>query len=99
MLILLVILHIIVSLFIVGVVLLQQGKSADLAGAFGGQGSQTAFGPRGAANLLTKLTTYSAVVFMLTSIGLAVLLARRGNDQSVLSGTAHPTTQTTPAKK
>ena len=64
---LLVTLHIIVSLFIVGVVLLQQGKSADLAGAFGGQGSQTAFGPRGAANLLTKLTTYSAIVFMLTS--------------------------------
>ena len=71
---LLVTLHIIVSLFIVGVVLLQQGKSADLAGAFGGQGSQTAFGPRGAANLLTKLTTYSAIIFMLSSIGLTILL-------------------------
>ena len=75
------------------------GKSADLAGAFGGQGSQTAFGPRGAANLLTKLTTYSAILFMLTSIGLTVLLARSGGDHSVLSGTAHPTSQTTPAKK
>ena len=96
---LLVTLHIIVSLFIIGVVLLQQGKSADLAGAFGGQGSQTAFGPRGAANLLTKLTTYSAILFMLTSIGLTVLLARSGGDHSVLSGTAHPTSQTTPAKK
>ncbi len=53
---LLVIIHVIVALFLVGVVLLQQGKSADLAGAFGGQGSQTAFGPRGAANLLTRLT-------------------------------------------
>jgi preprotein translocase subunit SecG len=96
---LVVVLHIVVSLFIVGVVLLQQGKSADLAGAFGGQGSQTAFGPRGAANLLTKLTTYSAIIFMLTSIGLTVLLARAGGDHSVLSGTAHPTSQTTPAKK
>jgi preprotein translocase subunit SecG len=94
---LLVTLHIIVSLFIVGVVLLQQGKSADLAGAFGGQGSQTAFGPRGAANLLTKLTTYSAIIFMLTSIGLTILLSRSSTDHSVLSGTK--TTQTTPAKK
>jgi preprotein translocase subunit SecG len=94
---LLVTLHIIVSLFIVGVVLLQQGKSADLAGAFGGQGSQTAFGPRGAANLLTKLTTYSAIIFMLSSIGLTILLSRSSPDHSVLSGTK--TTQTTPAKK
>jgi preprotein translocase subunit SecG len=96
---LVVVLHIIVSLFIIAVVLLQQGKSADLAGAFGGQGSQTAFGPRGAANLLTKLTTYSAILFMLTSIGLTVLLARSSGDHSVLSGTTHPTNQTTPAKK
>jgi preprotein translocase subunit SecG len=99
MVILLVIIHVIVCLFLIGVVLLQQGKSADLAGAFGGQGSQTAFGPRGAANLLTKLTTYSAIVFMLTSIGLTILLSRAGGDHSVLSGTAHPTHQTTPAKK
>ena len=99
MVILLVIIHVIVCLFLVGVVLLQQGKSADLAGAFGGQGSQTAFGPRGAANLLTKLTTYSAIVFMLTSIGLTILLSRAGGDHSVLSGAAHPTHQTTPAKK
>ncbi len=92
-------LHIVVSLFIVGVVLLQQGKSADLAGAFGGQGSQTAFGPRGAANLLTKLTTYAAILFMLTSIGLTVLLSHSRADRSVLSGTAsHPVTRTSPKK-
>jgi preprotein translocase subunit SecG len=97
MVILLVTIHVIVSLFIVGVVLLQQGKSADLAGAFGGQGSQTAFGPRGAANLLTKLTTYSAIIFMLTSISLTILLSRASGDHSVLSGTK--ATQTTPAKK
>src|SRR5271168_4980804 len=96
---LLVILHIIVALFLIGVVLLQQGKSADLAGAFGGQGSQTAFGPRGAANLLTRLTTYSAIIFMLSSIGLTILLSRASGDHSVLSGTKTTQTQTTPAKK
>src|SRR3954467_2994700 len=95
-----IVLHVIVSLFIVGVVLLQQGKSADLAGAFGGQGSQTAFGPRGAANLLTKLTPYSAIIFMLSSIGLTILLSRSTADRSVLSGVkSTPATQTTPAKK
>ncbi len=47
-------------MFLIGVVLLQQGSSADLAGAFGGQGSQTAFGPRAAANVLTQLTTWAA---------------------------------------
>ena len=97
MIIFLTIIHVIVCLFLIGVILLQQGKSADLAGAFGGQGSQTAFGPRGAANLLTKLTTYSAIVFMLSSIGLTILLSRASGDHSVLSGT--PTTQSTPAKK
>ena len=93
----LVFIHVIVCLFLIGVGLLQQGKSADLAGAFGGQGSQTAFGPRGASNLLTKMTTYAAIVFMLTSIGLTILLSRASGDHSVLSGTK--TTQTTPAKK
>jgi preprotein translocase subunit SecG len=92
----LVVIHVIVCLFLIGVVLLQQGKSADLAGAFGGQGSQTAFGPRGAANLLTKLTTYGAVLFMVISISLTVLLARSTGDKSVLSGA--PTQQTTPKK-
>ncbi len=90
--------HIIICLFLIGVVLIQQGKSADLAGAFGGQGSQTAFGPRGAANLLTKLTTWSAVLFMLTSIGLTILLSRHSGDHSVLSGAGHPASQTTPSQ-
>ena len=85
--------HIIVCIILIAVVLFQQGKSADLAGAFGGQGSQTAFGPRGAANLLTKVTTY-AVIFMLTSIGLTVLIQRSTGSRSVLSGIK--ATQTTP---
>jgi preprotein translocase subunit SecG len=79
--------HVIVCLFLIGVVLLQQGRSADLAGAFGGQGSQTAFGPRAAANVLTRLTTWSAVIFMVTSISLTVLYVRSVNGGSVLSGT------------
>ena len=94
---LLVVIHVIVCLFLIGVVLLQQGKSADLAGAFGGQGSQTAFGPRGAANLLTKLTTYAAILFMLISIALTILLSRQSGDHSVLSGTS--SSQSTPTKK
>ena len=95
--ILLVIVHIIVCLFLVGVVLIQQGKSADLAGAFGGQGSQTAFGPRGASNLLTRLTTWSAVIFMLTSIALTVAMSHNSANRSVLSNV--PSSQSTPAKK
>ncbi len=96
MFILLVILHVIVCLFLIGVVLIQQGKSADLAGAFGGQGSQTAFGPRGAANLLTRLTTWSAIIFMITSIALTVVMSRTSSNGSVLSDVP---SQTTPAKK
>jgi preprotein translocase subunit SecG len=93
MIIFLVIVHVIVCLFLIGVVLLQQGKSADLAGAFGGQGSQTAFGPRGAANLLTRLTTWGAVIFMLVSLLLTILLARNSGEKSVLSGTPAKQTQ------
>jgi preprotein translocase subunit SecG len=85
------VLHIIVCFFIIGVILLQQGRSADLAGAFGGQGSQTAFGPRAAANVLTRLTTWSAVIFMCTSIALVALIVHQSgtsaNTHSVLPGT------------
>jgi len=81
-----IVLHVIVCVFLIGVVLLQQGRSADLAGAFGGQGSQTAFGPRAAANVLTRLTTWSAIIFMCTSIMLVVLFVRPTGSHSVLSG-------------
>ena len=91
-------LHILVCFFLIGVVLLQQGRSADLAGAFGGQGSQTAFGPRAAANVLTRLTTWSAIIFMLTSIGLTVLYQRSTTgSHSVLEG-AKPAPVSAPAK-
>jgi len=67
------ILHIIACLFLIGVVLLQQGKGQDLASAFGGGGTQTAFGPRGSANVLSRATTILAGLFMVTSLCLTVL--------------------------
>ena len=98
MIILLVIIHVIVCLFLIGVILLQQGSSADLAGAFGGQGSQTAFGPRGASNLLSRMTTWAAVIFMFTSIALTVAMSHTATaNHSVLSGATQG--QSTPAKK
>lgn len=69
-------LHIFVCIILIMAVLLQSGKSADLAGAFGGVGSQSVFGPRGAATILHKITTISAVVFMFTSLGMWILSAK-----------------------
>ena len=76
--ILLTIVHIVICFFLVIVVLLQSGKAADLAGAFGGMGSQTAFGPRGSATVLSKATTIAAVLFMITSMTLAIMAVRSG---------------------
>jgi preprotein translocase subunit SecG len=74
-------LHVIACLFLIGVVLLQQGKSQDLASAFGGGGTQTAFGPRGSANVLSRATTVLAGVFMITSLGLSMM---RPHSSSIL---------------
>jgi|SRR5271168_752691 len=68
----LVTLHVSICFLLCIVVLLQSGKAADLAGAFGGAGSQTAFGPRGAANFLSRATTWCAIMFMATSMTLVV---------------------------
>lgn len=68
--------HILVCVFLVIVVLLQSGKAADLAGAFGGMGSQTTFGPRGSVTALSRATTIAAVLFMVTSLTLAVMASR-----------------------
>jgi len=83
---LIVTIHIFVCFFIIIVVLLQSGKSGDISAAFGGQGSQTAFGPRGAASALSRATTWSAVAFMLTSITLSVYATKRGGPASVVEG-------------
>ena len=90
--------HIIVCVLLVVIILLQQGKSADLAAAFGGQGSQTAFGPRSAANAMTKATAWLAVIFLITSITLTVMLQHQvAHPHSVLSGAQ--TTHSTPKSK
>lgn len=76
--------HIAVCFLLVIVVLLQSGKSADLAGAFGGYGSQSSFGPRGTASLLSKITTTLAILFMVTSLLLQVIAAGKSRSGSVL---------------
>ena len=76
MIVLLVVLHVIISIFLILVVLVQQGKGADLAGAFGGGGSQTAFGARGATTLLHKLTTGAFIGFIVLALFLTVIEAR-----------------------
>ena len=92
--------HIFVCLFLIIVVLLQSGKSGDIAAAFGGQGSQTAFGPRGAATVLTKATTWCAVIFMLTSITLSIAASRKTGTRSVFQNypTAPAKTGAAPAQ-
>jgi preprotein translocase subunit SecG len=97
MIVFLVVVHVFISVFLILVVLLQQGKGADLAGAFGGGGSQTAFGARGATTLLHKLTTGFFIAFVVTSMSLAVLQARpRG---SVMSGQTAPAAPAPAPKK
>ncbi|SRR5579871_5289882 len=78
----LVTLHILICILLMVVIMMQSGEAADLAGAFGGAGSQTAFGPRGAATFLSKATTWCAIMFMLTSMALTMHV-----DNSVASST------------
>ena len=88
---LIVALHVIVCVILILVVLLQSGKGADLAGAFGGGGTQTAFGSRGPASFLSKMTTGAAIIFMMTSIALSGM-GHRGSSSSVMDGAvAKPT--------
>jgi preprotein translocase subunit SecG len=93
MVLLITVIHVIVCLILVVVVLLQSGKAADLAGAFGGMGSQTVFGPRGSATVLSKATTISAILFMLTSMTLSILATRGGSGTpDILKKTGAPVT-------
>ena len=81
---LLTIFHVIVCIFLVLVVLLQQGKGADWAGAFGGGGSQSTFGARGAGTVLSKATTAAAVIFMITSLALTIMIGKQTGGNSVI---------------
>jgi preprotein translocase subunit SecG len=84
---LIVTLHVIVCIILILVVLLQSGKGADLAGAFGGGATQTAFGSRGPASFLSKMTTVAAVIFMITSISLSTITINRSSAKSILETT------------
>ena len=90
------ILHLIACFFLIAVVLLQQGKGQDLASAFGGGGTQAAFGPRGSATLLSRVTTGLAAVFMITSISLAVLKQREASVLDKIPAAASPTPAAAP---
>jgi preprotein translocase subunit SecG len=111
---LLTVFHVIVCVFLILVVLLQQGKGADWAGAFGGGGTQTAFGARGAGTILSKATTAAAIIFMITSLALTILISQPGGSSVVREGAKQqnqqqqqppaqqqkaPATPTTPEKK
>jgi preprotein translocase subunit SecG len=86
-------------LVLIIVVLLQSGKAADLAGAFGGAGSQTAFGPRGAANILSKATTWCAVMFMVCAMALVLRTDKAvESGGSILEKVSKPAPLKTPAK-
>ncbi len=91
-------LHILVCIILVLVVLLQSGKGADLAGAFGGGATQTAFGSRGPASFLSKMTSIAAVIFMLTSIGLSMISTKTAS-RSVLEGVLEETAAPQPETK
>jgi preprotein translocase subunit SecG len=95
----LVTLHVVVCFILIIVIMLQSGSAADLAGAFGGAGSQTAFGPRGATTFLSRATTWCAIVFMLTSLTLSVKRTpQEGTGSgSILEQTTNPTPGKTPA--
>jgi preprotein translocase subunit SecG len=90
----LVTLHIVVCFVLIIVIMLQSGNAADLAGAFGGSGSQTAFGPRGAATFLSRATTWCAIVFMMTSLTLSF---KRSSGQTSTGSILEQTSQPAPA--
>ena len=93
MVVLLIVLHVLVGLFLIAVVLLQTGKAGNIADVFGGGGSMAAFGARGAATVLSRVTTVAAILFMLTSLSLSIFKTR---ESSLMSN--QPVKQSAPAK-
>ena len=83
---LLLVIHLIIAVTIVVLVLLQQGKGADMGAAFGGGSSQSLFGARGSANFLSRATSFLVATFFITSLVLAFLYTRQGEDRSILEG-------------
>jgi preprotein translocase subunit SecG len=87
------IVHLIMCFLMILIVLLQTGKGAQMGSAFGSGASQTIFGTRGAATLLSKLTTVAAILFMLTSLSLAILSSQRSASSIIKEEGSKPTTQ------
>ena|SRR5262245_4328149 len=75
----LIIVHVLVAIFLIAVVLLQTGKAGSIADVFGGGGSMAAFGARGAATVLSRVTTVAAILFMITSLSLSLIKTREGS--------------------
>ena len=98
MTVLLVILYVIVCLFLIMVVLLQQGKGADLAGAFGGGGSQTSFGPRSNTNIMHRMTTGAFVLFVVLCLALAILSGKQRSSVMENMAPAAPIESAQPAE-
>ncbi len=94
----LIIVHVIVCLFLIGIVLLQHGKGADIGATFGGS-SQSLFGTEGPLPLLNKITTFAAVVFMVTSISLAYISSKSGSGSVMSSLTSEQPAAEQPAQK
>ncbi|MEO7726952.1 MAG: preprotein translocase subunit SecG [Burkholderiales bacterium] len=92
---LLLVLHVTAALAIIGLVLLQHGKGADMGAAFGGGASGSVFGATGSANFLSRATAVLATVFFLTSMALTWFYAHKGNAKGIMA--APPVTQQAPA--
>jgi preprotein translocase subunit SecG len=92
------VLHLVACFFLIAVVLLQQGKGQDLASAFGGGGTQTAFGPRGSANVLSRATTILAAVFMVTSLVLSTVRPKARGVLDEVAGSTPAASTTAPAR-
>jgi preprotein translocase subunit SecG len=90
----LVVLHVLFGVFLIAVVLLQTGKAGSIADVFGGGGSMAAFGARGAATLLTRVTTVAAILFMITSLALSIV---KTSERSLMEQTA-PAKQQAPVQ-
>ena len=94
-----VVLHVVVCVFLIAVVLLQRGRGAEIGAVFGGGASNTVFGSRGAGNFLTKLTTWSAAIFMLTSLALSYLWTHASAERLFENESAAEAPAPAPAEK
>jgi preprotein translocase subunit SecG len=93
----LIVIHVFVCIALIMIVLLQTGKGADMGAAFGGGSSQTLFGSTGASTFLSKATTGAAIIFMVTSLGLAWMSSHRTGAESVVTAPAPVESSTQPA--